>query len=97
MTAFLLAVLVGLGVLWWVASASIEAAEKRGYDAGANAERDAVVAWLDGSARGMLARGNRSDANMLLALEGMMRANAHRDFREQIRRLDAQYGPGGAE
>ncbi len=58
---------------------------------GAAEEREAILAWLDGSAKGMISLGRIEEAKTLNALNGMIKANTHYEFRKTIADLDAQH------
>lgn len=74
----------------WMPSAYKQAVQQA-KEQGAAEEREAILAWMDGSAKGLISIGHPEEAKTLGALNAMIRANAHYKFRTTIADLDAQH------
>lgn len=74
----------------WMPSAYKQAVQQA-KEQGAAEEREAILAWLDGTTKGMISLGRPEEAKTLGALNAMIRANAHYKFRTTIADLDAQH------
>lgn len=66
-------------------------AVQQAKEQGAAEEREAILAWMDGLAKGMISIGHPEEAKTLNSINGLIRANAHYEFRKTIAELDAQH------
>lgn len=90
MTAFLLTIIAALVAVTIIANAALARAEARGFAAGRAAERDDVIEWLDGTGKGLVAKGAINDARTMHAVEALLRAGEHRRFLDRLDAIDAE-------